>query len=144
MRVSKSSLHDSTHCASCSGLIMLCFVVKSNQTSLYDTILNPIHTWKFIIRVLKSALPSPCSISIFHSLYVPLETCFSICSLPQLCLWPEHTGRLRCLLAFRYHLSVLHPVSFPCVPSSVEPASSTWILLTACYSGSLGLVCSPM
>lgn len=36
---------------SCSGLIMLCFVVKSNQTSLHDTIFNPIHTWKFIIRV---------------------------------------------------------------------------------------------
>lgn len=30
---------------------MLCFVVKSNQTSLYDTILNPVHTWKFIITV---------------------------------------------------------------------------------------------
>lgn len=62
MRVSKSSLHDSTHCASCSGLITLCFVVKSNQTSLYDTILNPIHTWKFIIRVFEI-----CStFSLFH------------------------------------------------------------------------------
>lgn len=56
---------------------MLCFVVKSNQTSLYDTTLNPVHTWKFIIRVFEI-----CSLfSLFH-----LNISRSVCPLGDLLL----------------------------------------------------------
>lgn len=136
-RVSKSSLHDSTHCASCSGLIMFCFVVKSNQTSLYDTIFNPhmeIHNQGFWNPLY--LLPAP-------SQY------FTICTSP----WRPASSFVLFLSSscdlntqedsdaswnFIIISPVLHPVCFPYVPSSMEPASSMQILLTACYSGSLG------
>lgn len=124
--------------------IVLCFVVKSNQTSLYDTILNPVHTWKFIITVFEiySIFPlfqlnSSCSVRPLGDLL--LHLC------PSSALPVTGTHR-KTQMSPGVLLSSLCPSSCILSLCSLQRGACVlmWILLTACYSGSLGLVCNPV